>query len=141
MDRHKRCAGDLEAELSRRDLLAASHVRAERLRDLDRAILALVVLHDRDHETWQSEAGTIQQMRVFERSAGFAAVANVSSLRLERSAVAAGGDLEPLTHSRRPCLDVESAHRLERQIAGAQLEHANREFQPPEHFGRTRDTS
>src|SRR5437870_13212731 len=98
MDRHKRCAGDLEAELSRRDLLAASHVRAERLRDLDRAILAVVVLHDRDHETWQSEARTIQQMRLFQRSAGFAAVPDGPSLRLERSAASARGDLAPLTH-------------------------------------------
>src|SRR2546430_17015737 len=126
MDRCKRCAGDLEAELSRRVLLAAADARAQRHRDLDRAILALVVLHDRDHETWQSEAGTIQQVRVFERSAGLTAVADVPSLPLERAAVAARRDLEPLAHSRRPCFDVESTPSLEGEIAGAKLQEANR---------------
>src|SRR6267143_5416971 len=129
----------LEGELSRRDPLAASHVRAQRLRDLDRPVFALIVLHDRDHETRQSEAGPIQQVRVSQRSAGLAPIANAPSLRLERAAVAAGRDLEPLTHARRPRLDVESTHRLERQIARAQLEHPHGNLEPLEDVDRTRD--
>src|SRR2546422_1286541 len=80
----------LESELSRLDPRSAADVRAHRLRDLERAVRLLIVLHDRDHQARQRDAGCVQRVDVLRRSAGLTTEADVRALGLERAAVRRG---------------------------------------------------
>src|SRR5216683_5876511 len=89
--RRRRCAPRRsERELPRRDSLAAAQVRADDLRDHQRAVGLLIVLEDRDHEARESETGGVEDVRMLDLSAGLALEPDRRTLGLQLAAVADG---------------------------------------------------
>src|SRR5207237_4707779 len=88
------------------DALRAAQVRSQHLGDIDRAVLSLVRLQQRDHEARQRQPAAVQRVHELRSRVAVGAEADVGPSRLEVTEVGARRDLEPLAAARRPQLDV-----------------------------------
>src|SRR5215471_20321783 len=84
-------------------------------RNLDRAVLALVVLQDRDERAAHGEGRAVQRVDELGFLVLGAAESNGSAPRLECLAVGAGGDLLVRLLARQPHLEVVGPRRPEPQ--------------------------
>src|SRR5689334_14370212 len=99
--------------LSLPDLGLPAHVRAQRLRDLDRAVGPLVVLEDRHDGASDGKARSVQRVHELGLLAFAAAEADRSAARLEVAVVRARGDLLVRVLARQPDLEVVGLGRRE----------------------------
>src|SRR5512144_1365301 len=97
-----RCCSRRMGTASGRSNFGGAEVGPERLRDLDRAVRALVVLEDRDERASDCERRPVQRMHELRLLPGLAAEADVGAPRLERLTVRAGGDLPVRVLSGKP---------------------------------------
>src|SRR5262245_66508524 len=93
------------------DLGLPAHVGPEHVRDLDAAVLALVVLDHGDDEPRQRDAGAVQGVGELHLVRLRAAVADARAPRLEVAERRDGAHLEPRAHARAPELEVVRAPR------------------------------
>src|ERR1700686_1210233 len=101
------------------DQLAAAHIRQQRIRNRDRAVLLLIVLHDGDQRTADRHAGAVEGVQIAHLTALFGAVARAHAAGLELAADRAGGNLPECPLPRQPDLDVVGLLRSKTHVAGA----------------------
>src|ERR1700683_3214281 len=76
-----------------RDRLYAAHVWRKRIGDGNRAILLLVIFHDRNERAADGDAGTVERMHVADIAALPGAITRIHAPRLEFAADRAGRNL------------------------------------------------
>ena len=124
-------------ELLLADLSHTAHIRLQRLRDCNRAVLTQVVLEECDQHTRRCNNGVVQRvcevqlLRIL-----LAADTDAQTARLCVAEVGAGADLEVLLLARRPCLYVAGFDLQVSQVAGAALERAYRNIERTEEIDR-----
>src|SRR5258708_17870189 len=88
------------------DRLAPAEIGPEGLRDLDAAIVALIVLHDRDQGAADRQAGTVEGMHEPGLLLARRAEARLHAPGLEVAAIGAARDLAVAVLAGQPNLDV-----------------------------------
>ena len=91
----------------------------ERLWHLDRAVGALVILHDRDQRPPHGKPGAVERVDEMRALLSRLAEARVHAPRLEVAAIRARGNFSIGVLSRQPDLDVVGLTRVEAHVAGA----------------------
>src|SRR6185437_5666581 len=113
--------------------VVAAEVRAERGRNRDGAIRALVVLQDGDDGTRKGERRSVESVNEARLLAGRRTVANVRASRLKIREQAARRHLEPLAHPRRPELEVVRLGRREARVSRREQHHPVRQLAQLQH--------
>src|SRR5215217_1849847 len=111
-----------------------AHVRRERVRHRDAAVLVLIVLHHGDEGATDGDAGAVQRVDETRAFPLLRAIAGVHAPRLEIGADRARRDLAIGPLPRQPDLDVVGLGRGEAHVAGAQRHDAIGQIEALEHF-------
>src|SRR5690349_12467741 len=114
----------------RLDRLDPAHIGPQRLRHLDGAVLALIVLHHRDQRATDRDAGAVERMHERAALLAGAAEARVHAPGLEIAAIGAARNLAIGVLTRQPDLDVIGLARGKAHVARAEKHDAVRQVQP-----------